>query len=314
MARTRGRLARTPASCPIRPRRILARSPPVAARGTLPQRHAPAHPTYPEFSQTYPPSTHRLCRNQPPPSTFASSPSADMTRPILPAIPGASWGGGSHSRAKAPTPKEWEHHRHCITDLYITQDMSLSEVRKYMEEHTTLRASDNMFKRRIKKWGLDKKNKRSEVLEMIRQKRQRSQSGKGSEFWIRGSRVDWDDVERYLRRRPVRPGELGEVGKEGSLSGITVHTPPASPAASLPVPYTSPSSANSSHKKSFKSRRGHRARRIKVRVSAVYGSATRSPTPANSFLTRIVRRKSSERTRCERNFDEPIPVPARLPP
>src|SRR5271155_1329583 len=58
-----------------------------------------------------------------------------------------------------------------------------------------------MYKNHITKWKLDKRNKESEVMAVVRKKHQRDAVGKASEFHLRGRLVDLDDVHRYLKRK-----------------------------------------------------------------------------------------------------------------
>jgi hypothetical protein len=48
-----------------------------------------------------------------------------------------------------------------------------------------------MFRTRVRKWGIDKNNKATEVAYMLRLKKQRDALGKGSCFFIRDRSVDW---------------------------------------------------------------------------------------------------------------------------
>ncbi|KAL6406104.1 hypothetical protein AUP68_10667 [Ilyonectria robusta] len=59
-----------------------------------------------------------------------------------------------------------------------------------------------MYKYRLRKWGLDKKLREKEVVQMFLLKQQRDAAGKQSVFLVRGRPVDWEQVERYLQRRP----------------------------------------------------------------------------------------------------------------
>lgn len=59
-----------------------------------------------------------------------------------------------------------------------------------------------MYKYRLQKWGLDKKLREKEVVQMFLLKQQRDAAGKQSVFLVRGRPVDWEQVERYLQRRP----------------------------------------------------------------------------------------------------------------
>jgi Tetratricopeptide repeat/Anaphase-promoting complex subunit 5 len=58
-----------------------------------------------------------------------------------------------------------------------------------------------MYKNRITKWKLDKRNKEPEMMAVIRKKCQRDAVRKASEFHIRGRLVDLDRVHRYLKRK-----------------------------------------------------------------------------------------------------------------
>ncbi len=48
-----------------------------------------------------------------------------------------------------------------------------------------------MYRTRIRKWGIDKNNKATEVAHMLRLKKQRDVLGKKSSFFIRNRPVDW---------------------------------------------------------------------------------------------------------------------------
>jgi hypothetical protein len=58
-----------------------------------------------------------------------------------------------------------------------------------------------MYKNRITKWKLDRRNKGPEMMAIVRKKYQRDAVRKASEFHIRGRLVDLDDVHRYLKRK-----------------------------------------------------------------------------------------------------------------
>lgn len=58
-----------------------------------------------------------------------------------------------------------------------------------------------MYKNHITKWKLDKRNKKSEIMAVVRKKHQRDAVGKASEFHLRGRLVDLDNVHRYLKRK-----------------------------------------------------------------------------------------------------------------
>jgi hypothetical protein len=58
-----------------------------------------------------------------------------------------------------------------------------------------------MYKDRIKKWGLDKKNKERDMVAILRKKTARDAVGKESSFRVRGQPVTMDDVLHYFKRK-----------------------------------------------------------------------------------------------------------------
>jgi hypothetical protein len=86
-----------------------------------------------------------------------------------------------------------------------------------------------MFKDRIKKWGLDKKNKERDMVAILHKKTQRDAVGKKSSFRVRGQVVEMENVLRYFKR-------MKEIPKMGPSAASTpsdisywtpspVHTP-----------------------------------------------------------------------------------------
>ena len=62
-----------------------------------------------------------------------------------------------------------------------------------------------MFKDRIKKWGLDKKNKERDMIAIFRKKTQREAVGKKSSFRVRGQVVAMENVLQYFKRKKEIP-------------------------------------------------------------------------------------------------------------
>jgi hypothetical protein len=58
-----------------------------------------------------------------------------------------------------------------------------------------------MYKDRIKKLQLEKKNKESDMLAILRQKTQRDAVGKASLFRVRGQPVTIEEVLQYFKRK-----------------------------------------------------------------------------------------------------------------
>src|SRR5262249_43483568 len=101
-----------------------------------------------------------------------------------------------------------------------------------LEAAGSRKSSTKMFKTRIRRWGLDKKHKAPEVLEMLRLKRERDAAGKESTFFVRGRRINWDDIELYVKRSRVLQAKIDsgflEIG--GHIPGVVCRTPSPDPA------------------------------------------------------------------------------------
>lgn len=88
-----------------------------------------------------------------------------------------------------------------------------------------------MYKHRLQKWGLDKKFKEKEVVHMSLVKRQRDALGKQSVFYVRGRQVDWDQIEKYLHRRPDLQTKInaGMLKLSNSSSDVVCRSPSPDP-------------------------------------------------------------------------------------
>ncbi|KAK4194952.1 hypothetical protein QBC40DRAFT_289886 [Triangularia verruculosa] len=125
---------------------------------------------------------------------------------------------------------EWDPWRTTIQDLYQTQNLPLKDVMKVMEEEHGFRATQRMYKTRIKSWGLDKNFKECEVVELFRLRNERDRAGKRlSRYTIRGREVDWDRVQNYVRRKGLNITQL-LAASAGTISPcareVSCYTPP----------------------------------------------------------------------------------------
>jgi len=77
-----------------------------------------------------------------------------------------------------------------------------------------------MYKKRIKEWGLDKKNKNDEMLYILHRRTQRLAIGKSTKFKIRGQILTEDEMVRYFKRK-----YKGVVRLEQQSSSV-IKTPP----------------------------------------------------------------------------------------
>jgi hypothetical protein len=68
-----------------------------------------------------------------------------------------------------------------------------------------------MWKTKITEWGLDKNNKKDDVLAILRKKAERDAAGKKTLFKLRGRDVDFKDIERYATRNHITETTIGEL-------------------------------------------------------------------------------------------------------
>ncbi|KAK3385725.1 hypothetical protein B0H63DRAFT_187158 [Podospora didyma] len=146
--------------------------------------------------------------------------------------------GQSHQAAGWVAGDEWDLHRSVIQELYQGQNMPLKDVMKIMEDRHGFRATQRMYKTRIKSWGLDKNFKESEVVELYRLRRERDRAGKPvAVYTIRGREVDWERVQSYVRRKGLDIPRLMDTAPSLSPSAareITCRTPTPTPRTTRP--------------------------------------------------------------------------------
>ena len=146
-----------------------------------------------------------------------------------------------------PTAVDWERHRLVIKRLYVDEGMKLKEVvaimasqhghnaRSICQSHAcnhyqlTYR-SLKMYKDRIKKWRLDKKNKEGDMLAILRKKTEREAVGKSSSFRVRGQPVAIEEVYHYFKRKKNMRDE--EAYNAPTPSDVSCRTP--SPVPTVP--------------------------------------------------------------------------------
>lgn len=92
-----------------------------------------------------------------------------------------------------------------------------------------------MYKRRIAKWSLDKKNKESEMRAIARKFHQPKAQGKPSIAWVRGRKIDYTEIARYWRRKHISiPDIVAQRAASKTPETIMFLTP-------MPSPMTTPS-------------------------------------------------------------------------
>lgn len=65
-------------------------------------------------------------------------------------------------------------------------------------------SSERMYKSRLHSWGLDKKKKEHEMLDLVRQGLQHGGDDKDKVFMIRGKAVTLADALHYFNRKGIK--------------------------------------------------------------------------------------------------------------
>jgi hypothetical protein len=146
-----------------------------------------------------------------------------------------------------PTSEDWERHRPLIKRLYVDEGMKLKDVVAIMTSQHGYNATSicqshacnhyqltyrslKMYKDRIKKWRLDKKNKEGDMLAILRKKTEREAVGKSSSFRVRGQPVAIEEVYHYFTRKKNMRDQ--EAYNAPTPSDVSCRTP--SPAPTVP--------------------------------------------------------------------------------
>ncbi|KAI1842941.1 hypothetical protein JX265_001654 [Neoarthrinium moseri] len=123
--------------------------------------------------------------------------------------------------------EDWDQMRSIITQLYRDDDRKLTEVMSIMSKEHGFHATTRMYKRRLHAWGLDKKLKEDDVLQMLRISTSKTHTtGRydGSViFYVRGQRIESSRLRRYIHRTPkvLQRLSAGDVPAEDSIKAVT---------------------------------------------------------------------------------------------
>ncbi|KAL9074805.1 MAG: hypothetical protein Q9157_004237 [Trypethelium eluteriae] len=144
----------------------------------------------------------------------------------------ASSNAAQVSSATWANPGDWHGHKQTIKRLWIDEDRPLKDVMAVMEKDYGLKGTAKMYRSRIKSWGLDNKNNRENNMKtIVRKKLQRDAVGKRSVFFVKGRKVNSDEIVRYCKRKGIDPDSAIDFieGCPSTPPGITCATPHNSP-------------------------------------------------------------------------------------
>ncbi|KAI1208267.1 uncharacterized protein F4807DRAFT_157994 [Annulohypoxylon truncatum] len=117
------------------------------------------------------------------------------------------------------------------------QNKTLKEIMQIMQDNHQFFATVRMYKARFQKWGIEKKIKAEEAVEIFRQQTARAAIGKPTVAYIRGRRIDPDRLQRYRYRaaplisKKIMRAEKGanDEGSRSRISQVICRTPSPSP-------------------------------------------------------------------------------------
>ncbi|CAJ2505159.1 Uu.00g125530.m01.CDS01 [Anthostomella pinea] len=117
------------------------------------------------------------------------------------------------------TADDWAAHRPFITSLYRDQNKTLKETMQVMQDKHDFFATVRMYKARFQQWGIEKKIKAEDAVEIFRQQTARAKAGKSSVAYVRGRRINPDRLQRYrYRAAAVVSEQILLVERESSES------------------------------------------------------------------------------------------------
>ncbi|OTA98171.1 hypothetical protein M426DRAFT_17686 [Hypoxylon sp. CI-4A] len=134
------------------------------------------------------------------------------------------------------TADDWATQRDLITIMW-DENRTLKEIMQVMQEKHQFFATVRMYKARFQKWGIEKKIKAEEAVEIFRQQTARAAAGKPTVAYIRGRRIDPDRLQRYRYRaaplisKKIMRAEKGseEDASAARMSQVVCRTPSPSP-------------------------------------------------------------------------------------
>ncbi|KAI0009260.1 hypothetical protein F4779DRAFT_627948 [Xylariaceae sp. FL0662B] len=130
---------------------------------------------------------------------------------------------------------DWAAQKDYITRLW-DENKTLKEIIQIMQDDHQFYATVRMYKARFQKWGIEKKIKAEEAIEIFRQQTARAAAGKSTVAYVRGRRIDPDRLQRYRYRaapgvsKRIMRAEKGMANSDSTrLSQIICRTPSPSP-------------------------------------------------------------------------------------
>ncbi|RYP12449.1 hypothetical protein DL767_011262 [Monosporascus sp. MG133] len=128
---------------------------------------------------------------------------------------------------KPATSEDWERLRDVVTRLYIDEDKTVGEVKRYMERHHNFFATIATYKKKLGSWNAFKNLRPGDVLHILRLRKSHDADQKTSTLLVRGKIVDPRSLQVYIARNPWLLAEAeaqGPLGPDG-VQDVTCRFP-----------------------------------------------------------------------------------------
>ena len=103
-------------------------------------------------------------------------------------------------RKKRLETDAWERHRQVIERLYLDEGQALEQVMAYMKEKHNFEATEQAYKKKLRRWKISKNIPAPAMEYMLLQAEQRSEQGKETLFYWHDRPVDPEKIERSKQR------------------------------------------------------------------------------------------------------------------
>ncbi|KAK2616788.1 hypothetical protein QQS21_000165 [Conoideocrella luteorostrata] len=140
-------------------------------------------------------------------------------------------------------------HRCLLEDLYIVQDLTLEEIRKFMRSEHSINAGRSSYERLFKEWGLRKTNKGENWNWVSHKVQKRQNDGRKSALYIRGKHIPIEtrqkEISRHVSTRQQALHRSKTASSPRTPDGYVIATPASSGAVGTPSQAATPNGYDS---------------------------------------------------------------------
>lgn len=128
----------------------------------------------------------------------------------------------------------WEDNKDTLRKLYISENMTLDQVRGIMAESHNFEATNSQYERKFKQWKFRKHCKKKDWVTISQVISKRKREGKESEVLMDGALLPLKKVRKEINRNePTYPLEYSGALTPNVPLGFMIRTPLASPSPKM---------------------------------------------------------------------------------